>query len=400
MKSSIFFLATMLLLLCSSCIKEHALQTSSDYDCISTITNTHPKSEEFDAFISAKIAEGIPGMMMLIESPDGIWAGAAGMADIPNQIPMQPCNLSRIGSVTKTFTATLILRLQTEGLLNITDKISDYLPAEIIAQIANGTEATIENLLNHTSGIPDYTEVISYSVDFLNSPTWLRTDEGDLQYIYGEPAEFAPDAQRKYSNTNFILLGLLAEAVAGKSGRELYQEYIFQPLGLNNTYFNQLTPNFHPKGLVRGYSNEENKEVIIDRTDFTFGHTSMTGGIISNLEDLRTYIQAIFINQSFFSEEVTQQLTTVKPVSGEDHTVSNKAYSLRSNGVGLGWFNLTTPYGTAYGHGGALRGYKSFIAYFPDTQTTICYLINGHDGFIDDLDDKMRGNELIPLIYE
>jgi len=387
-----------LIFCCAACVKAPKVIPLSTYHCEDNIQNTHPNIAQFDAFIAQKVTEGLPGMTMLIETPAGIWAGAAGMADIPNKISVQACNIGRIGSITKTFTATLILKLVEKGQLNLSDKISLYLAPEIVNKISNAELATVEQLLSHTSGITDYSDQIDFSISALNDANKLWTALDELAFIYDEPAQFAPNEQRKYSNSNYTLLGLIAENITEKSGATLFQEEIFTPLGLTNTSFNQ--DNITPKHIVRGYSDEEENSVLIDRTAFTFAHSSMEGGAMSSVADLRTFIQAAMTPNVLFSEATIQEMITVKPPSGKDHTISTKDTSLKFDGIGLGWFNLKTPYGIGYGHGGSLRGYQSFMVYFPDRNVTVCYIINGHDGQLDELEDNMRNNELVPLLFE
>ncbi len=398
MKSYNIFLLLGITLSLIACIKEPTVVTSSKYDCTSDIVNTHPNSAVFDAFLEDKIKQGIPGMTMIVESPAGIWTGAAGLADIPNNIPMKACNKMRIGSTTKTFTATIILQLAEQGILNLSDSISQYLAPEMVKKIANAELATIEQLLNHTSGIEDYTGLINYSIKLLNDLNHPWTPEEELAFIYEEPAAFAPGTQRKYSNSNYLLLGLIAERVTGKSGTTLFQEQIFTPLNLANTSFNQVHST--PEDLVRGYSDEEENFVLVDRTDFTFAHSSMDGGAISTVADLRTYVQAAMTPGRLFSAEMIERMKTVIPPSGEDQTISTKDTPLTFNGIGLGWFNMKTPYGTGYGHGGALRGYKANMIYFPDSKTSVCYLMNGNNGKVSELEKTIRSEEIVSLLFE
>lgn len=387
------------LVLClNACTKEPAIVPDTQYNCVKTIENTHPNSAQFDAFLEQKVTEGLPGITMLIETPQGIWTGAAGMADIPNKVVMQPCNINRVGSITKTFTATIILRLAESGMLNLSDKLSQHLASDLVDKVANSETATIAQLLDHSSGIPDYTNQIDFSIAALNDTKKLWTAREELKFIDKVPAVFDAGTQRKYSNSNYVLLGLIAESITGKSGATLFQEQIFAPLGLTSTYFYQ--DNRLPNSLVRGYSDEEENGVLVDRTEFSFAHSSMDGGAMSSVEDLRVFLQAAMSPDVLFSKEMIQKMTTVIPPAGEDHTISKNVKSLKRNGIALGWFNLETPYGTAYGHGGSITGYQSFMLYLPDSEITVCYLVNGNSGQMDKLEDEMRDNELIPLLFE
>lgn len=385
----------------TACVKEPLSISKTNYNCTNSIENTHPNSDLYQAFIQGKVAEGIPGITMLIESPEGIWAGAAGYADIVSKIPMEVCNISRIGSITKTFTSTLILQLHEKGLLQLDDVISKYLPEEMVAKIINADKITIEQLLNHTSGLADFSDNIQFSVDIFNNPKRHWTAHDELNYMYELPAKFEPGTKRQYTNLNFVLLGVIAENITGKTGAELYKQQIFAPLGMNNTYFNQ--DNIIPSQTVRGYGDEESNLTLTDRTEMTFAHSSMAGGIISNVADLKTYLQAIVKKDGgLLNAQTASKLAVVKEVTGEDKTKSTKDLLFKTNGIGLGWFNLKGNQSNrnAIGHGGSMRGYQAFIAYFPDTKTTLCYLINGNDGKLDELEDEMRGNELMSLLFE
>ncbi len=394
------FLLTILLSL-SACVKEPVIVAAKVYDCEHLLENTHPKSDLFDIFIKDRMLDGLPGMTMLIDSPEGFWAGAAGYADISNKIPMQVCNISRIGSVTKTFTATLILQLMEEGQLQLDDVMSQYLSADLASKITNSDKITIRQLLDHTSGLADFFDNIQYSVDYFNDPSKPISAMEELRYIFNQPAKFEPGIQRQYTNINFVLLGMIAENITGKMGATLYRERIFRPLGMTNTFFKQDTN--IPTAIVRGYSDEEGNKVLIDRTEMAFAHTSMAGGIVSNVLDLKKYMQAIVTQEGgLLNSAIVNDLNVVKPTAGKDATLSTKDYSFKNAGIGLGWFNLkgNTPDRNAVGHGGSMRGYQAFIAYFPATQTTLCYLVNGNDGQLDYLEDEMRGNELMALLFE
>ncbi len=401
MKITYFLFVLTIFFSLAACVKEPAIVVATVYDCENTLENTHPKSDLFDAFIKDRVVDGLPGMTMLIDSPEGFWAGAAGYADLPNQIPMQVCNISRIGSVTKTFTATLILQLVEAGQLELDDVMSQYLSPDLANKITNSDKITIQQLLDHTSGLADFFDNIQYSLDYFNNPSQPISAMEELRYIFNQPAKFEPGTQRKYTNINFVLLGIIAENITGKTGATLYQERIFQPLGMTNTFFKQDTN--IPKAVVRGYSDEEGNKVLIDRTEMAFAHTSMAGGIVSNVIDLKKYMQAVVTQGGgLLNSAIVNDLNVVLPTPEKDATQSTKDYSFKNAGIGLGWFNLkgNTPDRNAIGHGGSMRGYQAFIAYFPATKTTLCYLVNGNDGQLDYLEDEMRGYELMALLFE
>nr|MBX2816801.1 beta-lactamase family protein [Saprospiraceae bacterium] len=235
-----------------------------------------PDSAKFREFMLGKIRGGVPGMTMLIENPEGQWRGAAGFADLQNQTPMQPCHLLRVGSITKTFTAILILLLQEEGVLTIEDSIKQHLSSSIVERIRNADQATIKQLLNHTSGIADYSDEIDFSLAQLDRPTRKWTAAQELEFVYDAEPQFAVGTKRNYCNTNFLLLGLIAEHATGRTGSALFQEKIFDPLGLSSTYFSD--EGALPDQLVRGYWDDLGNLKLRDATGVTFAHHSMAGG--------------------------------------------------------------------------------------------------------------------------
>ncbi|MFK7933274.1 MAG: serine hydrolase domain-containing protein [Saprospiraceae bacterium] len=396
-----FFSLLFFISLWSACTKNVNISPTY-YDCQSpfVIEDTHPRTAEFEEKKKKKVADGLPGMTMLVESPAGRWAGAAGFADIHSKIPMEVCSISRIGSITKTFTATLILQLYSEERLSLDDPISKYLAADLAEKITNADQITITHLLDHTSGLADFTGTIQYSLDYFNHSQKVWTAMDEISYILNEPAKFAPGTQRAYTNVNYVILGMIAEHITGKTGAELYRERIFEPLSMDNTFFKQ-GENI-PNGIVRGYSDEEGNQTLIDRTNLTFAHASMAGGIVSNVEDLNKYLKAnIYPNPTLIPSDILAELSSVHAVE-IDNTRSTKDVLFRQNGIGLGWFSFegNEQEYFAFGHGGSMRGYQAFIAYFPAQETTVCYLINGNDGVMDEMEDEMRANELLPLLFE
>jgi len=304
-----FIITTVCFLTLYGCIQEEISFTESDYACELNTQNTHPDSIRFQDYLLEKIDEGIPGISMLIANKKGVWSGASGLADISNNIHMQSCSVNRVGSITKTFTAISIMQLAEDGLLMLDDKISNYLDTGIISNVHNANTATIRQLLNHTSGIPDFTDNIEYWLDTYNDYDKLWSAEEELEYAYELEPEFNFESgtQLKYSNTNYVMLGMIVEVVSDKSGESYYQENIFNPLGLTQTFFNQ--KNKYIPGLVKGYHDEFGDGNIRDYTDNPFAINSMAGGIASNVEDLFTFLTSvitpgILLNQNSIQEMI------------------------------------------------------------------------------------------------
>ena len=393
------------LIICSAfiqCTESDPIVKEAVYDCGSAVINSHPKSTKFQEFLNKKVKQGIPGITMLIETPKGIWSGAAGLADIPNKISMQPCSINKVGSITKVFTATLILQLYEQGKLSLDDSISKYLSATIVNKVANSKTATIKNLLNHTSGIPDYLSQLDYTIiDYYNNPTKVWTPMEELEYIFREPASFAAGTKIEYSNTNFLLLGMIIENITKLKGEQLYEDYIYAKLNLTNTFLYQDGSN--PSNLTRGYFDEFGDGKFIDITSLKRFSNSMVGGISSNTENLNIFLRALFTPNVLLKQQTIEKMITITslPFLNKDEFIygtDNKVN--RVEGIGLGIFKLNTDYGFGYGHNGGYIGRAARMWYFPDDKKSIVFMINATGTSIKNITREIFRNEMLALLFE
>jgi D-alanyl-D-alanine carboxypeptidase len=325
----------------------------------------------YGSLLSEATRGGYPGFAMLIDGPDGFWAGAGGLADIANDVPMRKNNLFKIGSVTKVFTAALILDLEEDGLLSIQDLISAHLPEDMVRRIPNGSEATIIQLLNHTSGIPNYFGFsllgLDYATDHLNHLTDFNLSKETLvSYIYDRSADFPPGEDWAYSNTNYVLLALIAENLTDQSYPELLGERIFVPLGLDNTSFETEIP---PQGLVRGYDAFFGDNVLYDVSADISG-LGGDGGIISNTYDIAKFFRSLFNLELFPQEQLDKMLTQYPYNSWGSEPTHTSGYAL-----GL-FFEAADGVADYYAHYGYVYGFGSDAYYFIQADTMVVYLTN------------------------
>jgi D-alanyl-D-alanine carboxypeptidase len=179
--------------------------------------NTHPDGPVFQELLNRYARKGLPGVVLLVRTPQGLWNGAAGCAKFETSVPMSPTHRHFAASVTKMYIATAVLLLVEDGVIDLDARISKYLPASIYQPITNGAEATVRQLLGHTSGIASFTDAFNYSLDTLDDPMDSFPPDRLLSYIDGEPSLFAPGKGYFYSNTNYLLLALLMDHVTGAS---------------------------------------------------------------------------------------------------------------------------------------------------------------------------------------
>ncbi|WP_437476107.1 serine hydrolase domain-containing protein [Sorangium sp. So ce1014] len=314
-------------------------------------------------------AQRLPGAAAAVDLGGCSFRGAAGMADIETKTPVKPGDLFRAGSITKTFISTLVLMLRAEGGLSLEDGVSRY-----VKGVPGGEQITIRQILNHTSGLFNYTE----SHDFLSAaeadPTRVWTPEELIAFSAAEAPYFEPGRDFEYSNTNYIVAGLIVEAVSGKPVVELLHTRILEPAGLVHTYLDGAEPAV--PGLVRGYGSYDGE--LVDTTSAVDPSSAWTsGGLVSNTEDLTTFYVRLLDGGLLGPAELAEMTSGVGALSAD------------AREYGLGLARRSSPVGTTYGHGGSIWGFVSASYYAVERGAGIAVLINHEDGdakrIVDDL---------------
>lgn len=342
------------------------------YSCFPSfadVSESHPDQSKYQQALNWYAGKGFPGAVLLIK--DGVygpWIAASGKADIANNIPFEKCTKSRIASITKMFVATTVLMLEEEGVLSIDDPVNKWVSHNITDHVENANESTILQLLNHTSGIFNYTNNLQMITTFLNDPEQHLSLKEKIKYVYKEDAYFPPGKGFEYSNTNYLLLGLIIEAATQKSVSAVIREHIIDKLNLQHTYFDSIAV---PPGTARGYYDLNDNGKLVETTHYNGLHyDSPDGCMVSNVYDLAIFIESLF-NGQLVSEASLARMKEGVAAEG-------------STWYGLGMRIYSTSYGIAYGHSGADFGYQSQLMYFPATKTTVALLVNGGGGQLDD----------------
>ncbi|MBL0007792.1 MAG: serine hydrolase [Saprospiraceae bacterium] len=225
---------------------------------------------------------------------------------------MKPCNITRVGSTVKMFTAVTVLKLQEEGKLDIDDKISAYVSGDVIDKIENADKATIRQLLQHSSGIYNYIQNLVFQTASTNDLIREWKAEDLLKYACNKSAYFEPGEDVAYSNTNYILLGMLIEAIEGKPFYKVFEEKLFIPLGLTMTRFAAEDP--VPDGIVRGYIDLYSNLQVLESTYFSgWDYYTADGGLISNPYDMSVFFQRLMEGQILNSTSLDEMLTWISP---------------------------------------------------------------------------------------
>ncbi len=393
MNKRIFYIAIVALSIVVSCsVSEDEIVPESTYDCelpMGTQNSEHPHHVKYEEALDGIVARGVPGILMTVyDANDGNmpWIGSSGKADLKSNVDLKPCNITRVGSTVKMFTAVTVLQLVEEGKLSLEDKAAEYLSKETMRDIENAEEATIRQLLQHSSGIYNYIQSAHFQTASLNDLTKEWNPDELLDYARGQKSNFSPGTDVDYSNTNYIFLGEIIEKTEGKPFYEVFQDRIFNPLNLSFTSFAAENP--VPKNIIRGYSDLYSKLEVTDATHFSgWDYYTADGGLISNPYDLNTFFTALVNGELISSSALDEMMDWIEP-DIKDPDFFPIAY-------GLGIFKMETPWGEAYFHSGDAIGYYANMVYFPNHETTICWAVNGNYGKIDEFTSTQEAMENI-----
>lgn len=260
-------------------------------------------------------------------------------------LPNSELTRFRVGSVSKMFTSVLVFQLVEEGKLSLDSKLAEFFP-----QMPNAEQIRIENLLNHSSGLHNFTDDKVYS----KLETKPQTHEQLLKRFAGQKPDFVPGSKHDYSNTNFVLLGYIVEKVTGKPYAEVLETRISKPLELTDTYYGGKTD--LQKNECRSFIGQKDTWVISTETDMSIPHGA--GSVVSTPVDLGRFLEALFAEKLLKRETLDKMLE----VKGD---------------YGHGIFKYPFGKKTAYGHSGSIDGFCTEAAYFPKEELTISLCCNG-----------------------
>lgn len=228
--------------------------------------------------------------MVGVRTDHGTWFGTYGMADPDTGTPMSGDTHLRIGSVTKSFTATMLLQMVQSGDLNLSDVIGTY-----VADVPGGDSITLGLLATMRSGLANYTSVPAFAARIVADPRASHDPDEMISAGLTNSPVFAPDERFEYSNTNYILLGHVLEQVGGKSFGALLAECILGPLGLDGTWWPGNSAQL-PQPFARGFTlamPSDTPGEPVDATDFNPSWGGAAGALVSTAEDLLRYSRAL-----------------------------------------------------------------------------------------------------------
>ncbi len=307
---------------------------------------------KIDSLLHEKYPDNAPGATFLISKNGNIiYKKAFGLANLELNVPMKTDNIFKIGSITKQFTAISILMLMEQGKLNLDDEITKFIPD----YPTNGNKITIHNLLNHTSGIKNYTKVKGLNEISQKDLTPLEL----IDFSKNEPIDFVPGAKFKYNNSGYVILGYIIEKITGQPYGEFVEEHIFKELEMTASQYASQRKIIENR--ASGYQKNDN---YTNRMDFSLNLAYSGGGLMSTVDDMFKWQEAIK-NNLLISKETTKKAFTNYTLNNGEHT-----------NYGYGWHIKTINNNRTFEHGGSVWGFKSMGVYFPDLDIYVIALTN------------------------
>jgi D-alanyl-D-alanine carboxypeptidase len=325
----------------------------------------------------------VPGTMVLLRTPQGQFNAAVGTTELGAQTPPAVDTHFRIASNTKTMTAALIVLLAQDGRLKFSDPVSKYVP-----DVPNGENITVAQLLKMRSGLYGYTAdpELSAVMDADPSKTW--TPQEVLAIAFRHPPQFPPDAEYEYSNTNYALLGLIAEKVGGRPLAQQFQDRLFGPVGLTQTSLPATDDTSLPAPYSHGYMYGGSYYALaddpypadmqaaakagtlqpIDYTNQNSSYATAAGGAISTADDLATWMEALVSGKVFNADYHQQWLASLQAEDPDAPDGQKYGYGISYQRFG--------PNAAMFYHGGELPGFNSFMGYDPDNDVALVIWTN------------------------
>ena len=332
-------------------------------------SSLHPKNTVFKTLLEKYRKKGLPGIALLVSDSKGTWIGAAGKADIENNIDFTTGTISKAASITKLFMGVLVFKLLEDsvntgmGYTALNRKVNTWLPARITDKLANGNSITLGQCMKHETGIPDLIEEDPFYLAVLNDPNKKWKPEELLEFIYNKPALFSPSDTAIYSNTNTVRVTMIIEAQTSKKHSDLLKQYVLNPLGLNNTYYQ---PHDElPNSVAQGYFDLYNNGTMINVSNLVTGSGNGYGGIYSNVFDLFKFIKALFVQKTLLKPSSLAIMQTY----GKEDDPNYYGYGMQKT-----FLNHGLDYGI--GHKGRDLGYTANLFYFPNKGIVHIFFIN------------------------
>lgn len=354
---------TLLLVLCLSGL-------SSSRVSFSQVSSSQVSPSRIDAIFAPLKSDNAPGAAVLVvQNGRTVFRRGYGVTDLGTRHPIDSQTNFRIASFTKQFTATCIMLLALDGKLSYDDHLTRFFPDFP----AYGKSITVRNLLNHTSGLPDYEDILMKQ--YPNTPEDQIPqihDAGVIKLLEQQTTgRFSPGSKWEYSNSGYVVLAQIVEKVSGKSFAEFLHDRIFAPLKMSNTLAYEKGKNEVPQ---RAYGHTCEKQVCRETDQSPTSATLGDGGIYTSISDLGKWDRALSRNTLLSETEMQPALTPIRPADGPAKSSDGRAVS-----YGFGWFLDPYQGHRRMYHDGETVGFRTTIQRFPGDKLTVIVLANRND---------------------
>jgi D-alanyl-D-alanine carboxypeptidase len=324
--------------------------------------------------LDAITATGVPGVLAEVRTGFRQMRGTSGVADLDNRTPVNGSGFFRIGSNTKTFVSVVVLQLVAEHRLSLDDTVERWLPGVVHGNGNDGGKITIRELLQHTSGLHNYTDDLQAQITLPEAYRTLEfrgfSRQDLLDIALAQRPDFAPGGGWNYSNTNYILLGMIIEKATRDSWEDQVTRRIILPLGLHHTYAPG-TSTLLPRSHATGYLFFD-KNTRIEVTAENMSWADSAGALISTAADLTRFWSAIGHGALLRPAQMREMRRTVPATGGDSASVPGSRY-------GLGIFFVPISCGGGYwSHEGDVPGYNTIGAVSSDGRTTAVLSIDSN----------------------
>lgn len=323
--------------------------------------------------VEAAVGAGVTGVTATAEDAHGTWSATAGVGNLRTGAPRSADDRYRVGSITKTFVATVLLQLEAEGRLSLDDTVEKWLPGMVHGHGHDGRRITIRELLNHTSGIYNYTADDDFGRTYFLADGFLEhrydtlTPAQLVAVAMKHKPDFAPGTSWNYSNTNYVLAGMVIKSVTGHSYAREITHRIIGPLHLRATSLPGTRATVpHPSSRAYSKLSETTTGPTYDVTELNPSLASSAGEMISDSADLDRFYRALLRGDLLRPEQLKEMKTTVR-IEGAPNT-----------GYGLGLMDRTLSCGVhVWGHDGGIHGSTSSAVTTADGRHTLAFNFNG-----------------------
>ncbi|MFC2158282.1 serine hydrolase domain-containing protein [Acidobacteriota bacterium] len=362
----------------------------------SLVSDLESFKEEVQSSLNAMQEKGFfPGATLGIVLKDGTeLAFASGWSDVEKKIPMIPAGRMFAGSAGKTFVAAVAMQLVQEGKLDLDKKVSEYLGQESwFSRLPNHKDLTIRMIMTHTGGLPRYVFKENFTKRLNESPDKVWEPEELLAFVFDDPPAHSAGQGWSYSDTDYIVLGIILEKITGTDFYSELERRILKPFALEHTSPSNTRK---LKGLVTGYTGDRTPPFNLPGKVPVDGIYPVNpqfewcgGGLITTSLDMARWSKILYEGKAFSKDQLDEMLQPMDFRSGQPG----------DQGYGLGVMVFKRPFGLIYGHGGMFPGYETQMSYFPKWGVAVTIQVNA-----DSLSGKLKGSlngfigRLVPIL--